>query len=143
MAASTSSAHGERTVLFVSGGREAVPAILEARRMGLRVVVSDAAPDAPGFRLADTGLLASTYDVEATTEAARAYAARHRIDGVLAVAADVPVTVAAVADALRLPGISLASACLAADKLAMKSRLRAAGVPVPWYSAVESTAALV
>src|SRR5262245_7975399 len=140
MAASTS--NGPRTLLVVSGGREAVPAILEAQRMGLRVVVSDGAPDAPGFRVADAGLLASTYDPEATVEAARAYAARTRIDGVLAVAADVPRTVAAVADALGLPGPSLATAELAADKLAMKNRLAAAGVPVPWYMAIDSVPTL-
>src|SRR4249919_3426735 len=98
MADSTSSGNGNgngaapRTILIVSGGREAVPAIAEARRLGLRVLVSDGAPDAPGFRLADAGLLASTYDPDATVEAARAYAAANRIDGVLAVAADVPVT---------------------------------------------------
>jgi biotin carboxylase len=58
------------------------------------------------------------------------------------VAADVPVTVAAVADALGLPGISLETAGLAADKLAMKTRLAAAGVPVPGYAPVASAAAL-
>jgi biotin carboxylase len=137
-----SSPAAPRTILIVSGGREAVPAIAEAHRLGLRVLVSDGAPDAPGLRLADAGLIASTYDPEATVEAARAYAAQNRIDGVLAVAADVPVTVAAVADALHLPGISLASARLAADKLAMKDRLRDAGVPVPWYRPVESADAL-
>jgi biotin carboxylase len=131
-----------RTLLIVSGGREAVPAIAAARRMGLRVVVSDGAPDAPGLRLADAGLLASTYDAEATVEAARAYASRTRIDGVLAVAADVPVTVASVAHALGLPGVSLETARLAADKIAMKDRLRAAGVPVPWYTPVASAEAL-
>jgi biotin carboxylase len=138
MADSTSRAGGERGILFVSGGREAVPAILEARRMGLRVLVSDGAAGAPGLRLADVALIASTYDAGATVEAARALATRHRIDGVLAVGADVPVTVAAVADALGLPGLSLESAHLAADKLAMKDALLATGVPVPWYAAVES-----
>ena len=132
----------ERTLLIISGGREAVPGIDEARRLGLRVVVSDGAPDAPGLRLADAGLLASTYDPDATVEAARAYAARNRIDGVLAVAADVPVTVAAVADALGLPGVSLETARLAADKLLMKDSFRAAGVPIPWYAPVESPYAL-
>lgn len=141
MAASTSSL--PRTILLVSGGREAVPAIAVARQMGLRVVVSDGSPDAPGFRHADAGILASTYDPEATVEGARAYAMRHRIDGVLAVASDVPITVAAVAESLGLPGISMASAALAADKLAMKDALRAAGVPVPWYAPVASPAALL
>jgi formate-dependent phosphoribosylglycinamide formyltransferase (GAR transformylase) len=49
-----------RTLLVVSGGPQTVTVIEEARRLGLRVVVSDGAPDAPGFRLADAGLLAST-----------------------------------------------------------------------------------
>jgi biotin carboxylase len=132
----------QRTILIVSGGREAVPAIFEARRMGLRVLVSDGAPDAPGFRLADAGLLASTYDPDATVEAARAYASANRIDGVLAVAADVPVTVAAVADALGLPGIPMEAARLAADKLAMKRRFAERGVPVPWFAPVASAAEL-
>jgi biotin carboxylase len=132
----------QRTILIVSGGREAVPAIQEAKRMGLRVLVSDGAADAPGFQHADAGLLASTYDPEATVEAARAYAAGHRIDGVLAVAADVPQTVAAVAEALGLPGPSARSAHLASDKLAMKYRLADAGVPVPWYAPVDSPAEL-
>ncbi|HEV7731391.1 MAG TPA: ATP-grasp domain-containing protein [Candidatus Binatia bacterium] len=140
MAASTS--NGQRTLLVVSGGREAVPAIREAQRLGLRVLVSDGAPDAPGFQLADAGLLASTYDPAATVEAARAYATRHRIDGVLAVAADVPNTVAAVADALGLVGPSLHSAHLASDKVAMKDRFREAGVAVPWYAPVASAEAL-
>jgi phosphoribosylaminoimidazole carboxylase (NCAIR synthetase) len=82
--------------LVVSGGPETVPVIEEARRLGLRVVVSDGAPDAPGFRLADAGLLASTGDPEATVDAVRAYAARTPVDGVLGGAADVSQTVAAV-----------------------------------------------
>jgi biotin carboxylase len=144
MAASTSSlGTHQRTLLIVSGGVEAVPAIAEARRLGLRVLVSDGDPAAPGFRLADSGLIASTYDADATVEAARAYATRNRIDGVLAVAADVPQTVAAVAAALGLPGISLETAHLASDKLAMKEQFRAAGVPVPWFHAVPDAATLV
>lgn len=132
----------QRTLLIVSGGWDTLDAIHEARRLGLRVVVSDGDPRAPGLRLADVGLLASTCDPDATVDAARAYAGRHRIDGVLAVGADVPVTVAAVADALGLPGPSLATARLAADKLAMKGRFGTMGVPTPWYAPVENAAAL-
>ena len=144
MAASTSSTSTQpRTLLVISGGIEAVPAIAEARRLGLRILVSDGDPAAPGFKLADAGLIASTYDPDATVDAARAYAKRNRIDGVLAVAADVPVTVAAVAEALRLPGISRVTAFLASDKLAMKERFRDEGVPVPWFREVRDQATLV
>lgn len=130
------------TLLVISGGRSTTPAIAAARRLGMRVVVSDAAPDAPGFRVADDGLLASAGDVDATVEAARAYAARRAIDGVLAVAADVPVTVAAVADALGLPGPSLETARLLADRLALRTRLASAGIPVPRSAEVRSAAEL-
>ena len=131
-----------KTLLVVSGAREAMPIIAAARRMGLRVLVSDGAPDAPGFRQADAGLLAPTADAEASVEAARAYAQRTRIDGVIGVGAEVARTVAAVAEALGLAGIPPATAALAADRLALRARLRARGVAVPWCAPVEGPAAL-
>src|SRR5216117_2532602 len=131
-----------KTLLVVSGAREAIPIIAAARRMGLRVLVSDGAPDAPGFRQADAGLLAPTADAEASVEAARAYAQRTRIDGVIGVGAEVARTVAAVAEALGLAGIPPATAALAADRLALRARLRARWVAVPWCAPVEGPAAL-
>ena len=131
-----------RTLLVVSGSAAAVPVIVAAQGLGLRVLVMDGDPAAPGFRCADGGVLANIDDPDGAVEAARACAGRRPIDGVLAVATDVPITVAAVADALGLPGIPLATARLAADKLATKNRLRACGVAVPWYAPVESVAAL-
>ena len=127
-----------RTLLFVAGGIEAVPAIERAREMGLRVAVSDGSPDAPGMALADVPLVASTYDEAATVEAAR----RVRPDGVICVASDVPRTVAAVARALDLVGPTPEAAVLATDKLAMKRRFAEAGVPVPWFAPVTSAAEL-
>jgi biotin carboxylase len=132
----------DRTLLVVSGGRDAMPVIAEAQRMGLRVVVSDGAPDAPGFRLADAGLLAPTGDAEATVEAARAYASTTPLTGVLGVGADAACTVAAVAHALGLRGITPATAALLADRLALHACLRRVGLPVPWSTAVETPAAV-
>jgi biotin carboxylase len=128
-----------QTILIISGGLEAVSGIRLAKKAGLFVVVSDGDPDAPGFQVADGRLLASTYDVQRTVEAALDYNRNQRhIDGVLSVAADVPQTVAAVARALSLPGISEGSAFLAADKLAMKRQFKKDGVAIPWFSPVES-----
>jgi biotin carboxylase len=128
-----------KTLLMVNGGLEAVPGIRLAREMGLHVVVSDQNPQAPGFAWAHDRLLASTYDVEATVAAARRYHRQVRhLDGVMCLAADVPLTVARVAADLGLPGISLESAFLASDKLAMKRKFAADGVPVPWFSEVAS-----
>jgi biotin carboxylase len=128
-----------RTLWIVSGGAEAVPGIQRARAMGLHVVVSDKNPSAPGFAAASDAVVADTYDVEETVAAARAYHAGTRpIDGVMCMAADVPLTVASVASALNLPGIPVEAARLAADKLAMKDAFARAGIPVPWYQAIAS-----
>jgi len=131
------------TLWVVSGGIEAVEGIRLAKQMGLHVVVSDINPQAPGFALADDRIIASTYDVEATVAAAQHYHRTVRpIDGVICIAADVPLTVASVAAALGLPGIPVEAARLAADKLAMKCRFAADDVPVPQFSPVESLAHL-
>lgn len=134
---------GRGTLLIVSGGSEALAGIRTARAMGLHVLVSDGDPAAPGLEAADAGLLASTYDVSATVTAARRYHERVRpIDGVICIASDVPLTVAAVAQELGLPGVSLHSARLSGDKLAMKHRLAECGVPVPAFAATPTAADL-
>ena len=128
-----------KTILIISGGAEAVPGIQLAKKLGLKVVVSDANPNAPGFEFADHKLIVSTFDVDATVMAATKF---HNnvspIDGVICIASDVPLTVAKVADELKLPGISIASATLATDKLAMKNRFLKDKIPVPWFTSIES-----
>lgn len=127
-----------KRLLVVGGGAEAVPGLLRLRALAARLAVSDRDRAAPGFAVAEERLLASTYDADATVAAARALHRRWPVDGVLCIAADVPLTVARVAHALGLPGLSLAAAALASDKLAMKRALAAAGVPVPAFRSVES-----
>ncbi|MDJ0865261.1 MAG: ATP-grasp domain-containing protein [Myxococcota bacterium] len=127
-----------RRLLVVGGGREALPGIERLRERGAWVAVSDRDPHAPGCRAGDRALAASTYDPPGTVAAAAALHRERALDGVLCIASDVPRTVAAVARALALPGLSAESAHLATDKLAMKRALRAGGVPVPDFAAVAS-----
>ena len=128
-----------KTLLIISAGGESTAGIELAKSMGLCIVASDGNADAPGFALADDSLIVSTYDIGATVAAAKLYHRKvRRIDGVMSIASDVPLTVSSVASALGLPGISLESARLATDKLIMKQRFAADGVPIPWFSAVES-----
>jgi biotin carboxylase len=132
-----------KTLLIVSGGIEAADAAKRAREMGLTVVVSDRDPEAPGFAFADSVLIADVYGAEETAAAAERYSRKIRkIDGVICVAADAPVTTATVAARLGLPGISVQTAELACDKLAMKRRFAERGVPVPWFSEVQTPQAL-
>lgn len=127
----------DKTLLIVSGGIEAADAARRAKEMGLYVVVSDRDPDAPGFAFADSCIIADVYGADETAAAAARYSRKiKKIDGVICVAADAPVTAATVADRLGLPGIPLESARVACDKLAMKERFAAAGVKVPWFAEV-------
>jgi biotin carboxylase len=128
-----------KTLLIVSGGVEAAEAAKRAKEMGLYVVVSDINPEAPGFAFADSILIADVYGPDGTAAAAERFHKKIRpIDGVICVAADAPRTVAAVNARLGLNGIGKRTAELATDKFAMKERFAADGVPVPWFSAVET-----
>ena len=120
-----------KTVLFVGAGRHQRRAILRAKELGLGVVAVDRNPDAPGLAVADAGEAVDFTDVAAVTEVAR----RHGVDGVLTVSADraVPV-VAAVAEALGLPGIGIETAHLMTHKIAMRRTLADAGVPQPRFA---------
>ena len=128
-----------QTILFIGGGRQAVPAIIQAKSLGLCVVVSDLDPTCKGFGIADYSIPASTYDVDETvTKAIEFHQKIKSIDGVLCVATDVPHTVAAVAHALNLPGIPQDIALLAVNKLKMKQRFADLSIPVPWFTQVKS-----
>ena len=133
----------KRTILIVCGGIEAVHGVRRAKEMGLHVVVSDRDTSAPGLLEADDCLIASTYDADATARAAARFSQTVRkIDGVLSIGADVPLTVAHVAATLDLPGLSENAARLATDKLAMKEHLQARGIAVPWFAPISSAVEL-
>jgi biotin carboxylase len=128
-----------KTILIVSGGIEAADAARRAKELGLYVVVSDRDPNAPGFAFADSCLFADVYGSDETAAAAERYHRKIRkIDGVICVAADAPVTTAKVARRIGVPGLSLRSAETACDKLAMKQRFVDCGVAVPWFAEVRT-----
>ena len=124
-----------KTVLFVGAGRHQRRAIEQARARNLQVVAVDRNPQAPGLLSADLPEVVDFTDVTAVTEVGR----RHRIDGVLTVSADraVPV-VAAVAEALGLPGIGVETARRMTHKVAMRRTFAVAGVPQPGFATVRS-----
>ncbi len=122
-----------KTVLFIGAGRHQRRAIAQARARGLRVVAIDRNEGAPGLQEADVAEVVDFADVAAAIEAGR----RHAVDGILTVSADraVPI-VAAVAEALGLPGIGSPTAHLMTHKIAMRRTLADAGVPQPRFAAV-------
>jgi biotin carboxylase len=124
-----------KTVLFVGAGRHQRRAILRAKQLGLRVVAVDRNPDAAGLQHADEAEVVDFVDVEGVIEVAR----RFGVDGALTVSADraVPI-VAAVAEALGLPGIGTDTAHLMTHKVAMRRKLAQGGVPQPRFAAVRA-----
>jgi biotin carboxylase len=127
----------DKCILIISGGIEAAEAARRAKQMGLFVVVSDRDARAPGFAFADSCILADVYGPEETAAAAERFSRNvRRIDGVICVAADAPLTTARVAERLGLSGLSRESAHLACDKMAMKQCFAAKGVPVPWFKEI-------
>jgi len=122
-----------KTVLFVGAGRHQRRAIARAKELGLRVAAIDRNPEAPGLALADVAEVVDFGDVGAAVEAGRRIAP----DGVLTVASDLAVpVVAAIAEALGLPGIGSHAARLATNKAAMRRALAEAGVPQPRFGEI-------
>jgi biotin carboxylase len=121
-----------QTVLFIGAGRHQRRAIARARELGLRVAAIDGDPTASGLALADVSDVVDFADLPALIAAAR----RLEPDGVLTVSADRAVpAVAAVAEALGLPGIGAETAHLMTQKIAMRRRLAERGIPQPRFAA--------
>lgn len=119
-----------------------MPAYEIARKMGLRVVGSDMNPAAPGFKLADDRIIASTYDAQETLEKVIEFTREKRIDGVMTLASDVPMTVAMVSDKLNLPGVAIETARISSNKLFQLEAFQKNNVPVPPYREIVSVSQL-
>jgi len=94
-------------------------------------VVTDYNPEAEGMLLADYPIEVSTRNINLTVNTAKQFHRACPLDGVMTVGTDASQTVAAVADALNLPGIPFEVAERATDKIKMRQVLKEKGVPVP------------
>ena len=112
---------GDHDYVIIVGASDLVmPAYHLARNnLGLKIIAFDYNPKAPGMEYSDIAIPVSTKDVTAAVSAAQNLAKRHRIRGVFTCGADVEITVAAIAEALALPGIKLDVAMRCNDKLLM------------------------
>lgn len=113
-----------------------LPAIEKARELGLDTIVVDMNPNAVGFDVDGVQKdVISTIDIPAIIEAAK----RHRIDGIMTLATDMPMrAVAAVAAEMNLVGITADTALKATNKAEMRMALQAGGVPIPKFFKVSN-----
>ncbi len=124
-----------RTLMILGAGPGQMTAIRKAKEMGLRVVATSNRPHDPGLAVADVPLLIDTRDAQANLAAAR----RHRIDGVMTLSTDVAMpTLGRIVDALELPGPGFEVTVSASDKIQMKQKLTAAGVPTARFCVIAS-----
>ena len=117
-------------ILVVTASRQQLPLIRRARELGLFVVATDRESTAPGLAAADVGEVVDTLDVKAVLDVAL----RYRPSAVVTEQTDVAVlTVARVAEAMKLRGIGVDVARAATHKYEMRLRCRAAGIPSPEF----------
>lgn len=125
----------DATIMIIGAGTMQLPAIREARLLGMTTVVLDMDPEAPGMTLADFPIEMSTRDFEGCVREARSFEYGH-IDGVITVGTDASLSQAAVAEALNLPGIHFDIAEQATNKVKMRRAFERAGIPQPQFRGV-------
>ena len=108
-----------------------LPAIKKARELRLQTIVVDMNPNAIGSDVEGIEKeVISTIDIPAIVDAAK----RHKIDGIMTLATDMPMrAVAAVAKELNIVGISDHTALKATNKAEMRAALKAGNVPIPEF----------
>ncbi len=124
--------------MAIGGGILQLPVILTAKKMGYQVIVTDYNPDSVGMKDADIPIIMSTKDIEGSVRVARSQNEITPISAVITVGTDASMTVAAVANALNLPGIKFEDAEAATNKIKMRMRLKEHGVPCPDFLPVWS-----
>ena len=105
-----------------------LPAIQQAKKMGLHVIAVDMNPNAIGFK--ELGIqceVISTIDIPAVLKCAK----ENSIDGIMTMQ-----TVAVVAEELGLVGVSKDTALKATNKAFMRDALQGCNVPIPVYHRV-------
>jgi biotin carboxylase len=127
-----------KTLLILSGGKEAISGIITAKNMDLKVVVADGDSNAPGKKYADIFLCVNIYSPKDTLNAVKIFSRKNKIDGVIAIATDNPTSVAVVANYLGLPGPSLETASISSNKVQMKDIFKKNSIPIPWYCSITS-----
>jgi biotin carboxylase len=125
------------SLLVVGAGPLQIPAIQEARALGMRSIAVDGNPAAAGLALCDVPYVVDILDADAVS----AIAEGEQIDGVMTLCTDAAVsTVAEVGRRMGLPVLSPQAAARATDKRLMRTAFAEAGAPSPHTRGIDSVA---
>ncbi len=117
-------------VMMIGGGIQEVRAVQVAKSLGFEVIVTDRNPHAPAFRWADFSAIIDGRDIEGLVAFTLLKKQRLGIAGVFTLT-ELVTSVAAIALAADLPGVSLSSAVACQNKVLCKEIWQQAGVPTP------------
>lgn len=117
-------------ILIINAGWEQIDIISKAKTMGLYVIATDISKYAPGFELADEGIVIEPRNLPALLN----IALDKKIDAVVADQCDYSYYAAAyIADYLGLPGSGLDAAQNTTNKKWMRTACKTAGIKQPEY----------
>ena len=129
----------KKNILLLGGSYGQLPAIIEAKKLGLYTILCDYLPDNPGARMVDEFHLVSTTDKQAVLALARA----KKIDFVLAYASDPATPTAAyVSEQLGLPGNSLQSIQTLSRKDLFRQLQKENGFNTPLFRVIDENQAV-
>ncbi|QTL96945.1 ATP-grasp domain-containing protein [Iocasia frigidifontis] len=127
-----------KSILIIGAGEGQLPAIKQAKDMGLYVVSVDYNPNSIGFKYSDEYKVISTKDIDRVVDFAVKFNKRKILNGVMTCGAEVAETVSAVADSLKLPGVPVEVAKNATDKLRRIQIFKEQEVPSPDFFYINS-----
>jgi biotin carboxylase len=127
-----------KTLLILNAGIEAVPGIIKAKSMGLRIVLCDKNKLSPGFKYADHKVYASIYNDKKIIQSLDKIFRKIKIDGVITFSSDATLSVAKIANKYDLPGNTIQSAILSTDKIKMKKKLKKNKISTPWFKEIKN-----
>lgn len=120
-------------ILILGAGIMQLPALRWAKQRGWEVYAADGNPAAPGVQLADYFIPVDLTDIEGMIAAAGEIHQEKGLHGVFTAGTDFSYTVARVAEALQLPGLSPQVALSASRKDKMRQVFAEHGVPSPKF----------
>lgn len=123
----------DKYFLVVGAGFGQLPAIISAKKIGLKVVAVDRNRDAVGMPLADYAYDIDVVDIDKVVSVAM----QHKVCGAMTMQSDIGVpTVGAVVDALKLNGSGRDVAERCSNKILTRQALQFADVPQPRFAVV-------
>lgn len=127
----------EIIILILGGGGMQVPAIKAAKEMGWTTIVADGVTNVPGMEYADYFENIDLKDTAGMIDAALKYKKSIGLDGVFTAGTDFSETVARVAEAAGLPGISVEASINASNKWKMREAFKVSNIPSPLFITVD------